>query len=63
MAKKLNVRKTNNSELSEKWGIPVNFSGDSFIRCNSKGEVNWEKSSTYSSTELIERNNVNLIKQ
>lgn len=64
MAKKLNLKPTSNTELAEKWGLNFNPSlrGKLFVRCNSKGIVNWEKALVYNSDELINRENVNIIK-
>ena len=60
--KTLNVRHTSNKELTEKWGVDTNFKGELYIRCNSKGVVNWGKSSVYTMDELLKRGNVNIIK-
>jgi len=62
--KTLNVKPTNNSELAEKWGLNFNPSlkGKLFIRCNSKGVVNWDKAPVYNADELFGRENVNIIK-
>lgn len=63
MAKKLNLKPTNNLELAEKWGLNYNPSlkGKLYIRCNAKGAVNWEKAPVYNHLELIGRENVNII--
>jgi len=61
--KKLNVKKTSLHELNEKWGfIPIIYSvfEPLYIRCNSKGEVNWDKAPVYTHEELIGRNNVKI---
>lgn len=61
--KRLNVKVTSIAELTEKWGFnPGLFlKGDLYIRCNSKGDVNWKNAPVYRSTELIERNNVKIL--
>ena len=51
----LNVKKTTNEELLIKWGFITSFKGEIFIRCNSKGNVNWEIASIYSKNSLINR--------
>lgn len=61
--RKLNVRYTSNEELTKKWGINPRFPKKDglFVRCNSKGFVNWEKAPVYRLKELLERGNVNII--
>lgn len=62
--KKLNVRKTSAEELNKKWGFfpPRPWVGrDLFIRCNRKGNVNWDVAPVYTSEELITRNNVSIL--
>ena len=62
MAKKtLNVKRTTNAELSGKWGFNPSLRGKLFIRCNSKGIVNWDKAPVYNADELIDREKVNII--
>jgi hypothetical protein len=53
--KTLNVKKTSNEELLIKWGFITCFKGEIFIRCNSKGHVNWDIASVYSKNSLINR--------
>ena len=62
MANKLNVKPTSNTELHEKWGFNPNLKGKLFIRCNAKGIINWEKALVYNANELIDRENVNIIR-
>lgn len=59
--KTLNVKKTSNEELEKKWGFYPILSGVIYIRCNSDGEVNWDKAPVYSASELVGRNNVNIL--
>ena len=53
--KTLNVKKTSNEELLIKWGFITCFTGEIFIRCNSKGHVNWDNASVYSKNSLLNR--------
>ncbi len=43
--KLLNVKRTTRKEVENKWGIllPALVPEKLFIRCNAKGEINWEK--------------------
>ena len=50
--KTLNVIKTNLSELTEHWGFRPSIGGELFIRCNAKGEVNWDKAPVYKWSEI-----------
>jgi hypothetical protein len=56
----LYVKQTNNIELAEKWGFDFSpsFRGELFIRCNVKGEINWDKAPVYRLEELFKRGNV-----
>ncbi len=52
----LNVVETTVSEISKKWGFePLlrNRFAPVFMRCNSKGEVNWEKAPYYQLEHLV----------
>lgn len=60
--KTLRVKKTSNSELSEKWNMFVNINSELYVRCNCKGQVNWDKTVVYRASELIEKNNVIIVK-
>ncbi len=57
--KKLNVKRITKKELEEKWEmkLPLLKQDVVFIRCNAKGEVNWEKAPIYSAEELLLRGN------
>ena len=64
--KTLNVKHTNMTEIVREWGfspvpIPGWDGGPLFIRCNAKGEINWDKAPVYTYKELIIRNNVNIL--
>ncbi|MGR3218493.1 MAG: hypothetical protein ACUZ8H_01565 [Candidatus Anammoxibacter sp.] len=61
--KTLNVKKTSLQELKEQWGFePILLIGrEIYIRCNAKGEINWDVAPVYSHDELIERNDVNIL--
>lgn len=55
--KTLNVVKTNLDELEEHWGFYpglLNPSVERFIRCNRKGQINWDKAPVYSWAEIQE---------
>lgn len=60
--KTLNVKLTNNEELTQKWKMITPFKGILFIRCNSKGVINWDKAPVYNLDELLKRGDVNIIK-
>lgn len=57
--KTLNVKKVNKKEVEQKWGfsLPISLEFILYIRCNAKGDVNWEKAPIYKFTELIKRGN------
>jgi hypothetical protein len=62
--RKLNVKKTNKEEVMRKWDIatcPVKWADTMYIRCNAKGEVNWEVATLYQPNELIERGHFNIL--
>lgn len=60
----LNVKAITKDELEEKWGFKLPdkglFGKTLFIRCNSKGEVKWDKAPVYSLVELTKRGNFNI---
>ncbi len=59
--KKLHVKRVTIRELMEHgWGAAAALAVGGYIRCNSKGEVNWDKAPLYTIEELIERNNVKI---
>ena len=54
--KTLNVKRITTKELTEKWGfVPPWKSQDVFVRCDAKGNVNWEKAPVYFESELKDR--------
>jgi hypothetical protein len=56
--KNLNVKHVTQKELEQKWSVklPVSFYlRELFIRCNKKGEVNWEVAPVYTKEELEKR--------
>lgn len=61
--KTLHVKPTNLRELSaHNWSTCLlSLSNKYYIRCNAKGEVNWDKAPLYKAEELILRNNVKII--
>jgi hypothetical protein len=69
--KTLNVRKTSREELNShfpmKGGIPfgkLDIFEPLYIRCRADGSVNWDSNwSFYTATELIEKNNVKILKK
>jgi hypothetical protein len=63
--KTLNVKATNRSEIQSQWGFPIAMgkwaTEPLFVRCNAKGEVNWDKAPIYKRSELFERGSVKVI--
>lgn len=58
----LYVKKTSQFQLFQHgWPTHVVISNPSYIQCNKKGKVNWDKASVYNHEELIEKNNVKII--
>lgn len=57
--RKLNVLKVTKAKVQEEWGyiLPLICPYHVYIRCNSKGEVNWEKAPVYQKIELENRGN------
>lgn len=55
----LNVKKVSKSEVEQKWGyqLPIMWGNTLYMRCNAKGEVNWDKAPIYQAFELVERGN------
>jgi hypothetical protein len=55
--KTLNVKRVSKSRLEKKWGgtLPRLYPETLYIRCNAKGEVNWEKALVYKFSELVAR--------
>lgn len=64
--KLLNVKKTSLREVARYWSginIPPNWIETTlFIRSNAKGIVDWEVAPVYTCEELIERDNVTILK-
>jgi uncharacterized protein YhdP len=53
MSKTLNVKRVTIEELTEKWGFcPPIKDSVVFIRCDAKGNVNWDKAPVYMQSEL-----------
>jgi hypothetical protein len=61
--KTLNVKRTTNSEIAANWELDYSpgMTGELFVRCNAKGEINWEKAPIYRLEELLKRGDVNLL--
>ena len=59
----INVKKVTKKEVAECWNIelPFKWSDILYIRCNVKGDINWDKAPIYQPQELIERGNYNVI--
>ena len=57
--KTLNVKKVTKNQVEKEWGyqLPVIWSNTLYVRCNSKGEVNWDKAPIYQPNELVDRGN------
>jgi hypothetical protein len=54
----MTVMKTSYDELTEEWGkepVIFNRTQELFIRCNNKGEVNWDKAPVYTWPEIVEQ--------
>lgn len=60
----LNVKETTKKEVQQKWGtpLPLLWPDTLYIRCNTKGIVNWEIAPVFRPEELIKRGNYNVIK-
>jgi len=65
----LNLKQTSIKEITEHWGFAP--AGDKyhyshlFIRCNRNGDINWDKASIYTLSEVEKKSlecNVNVIK-
>lgn len=61
MAKTIHVKATTNAELTEKWGFDVLIGKNLYIRCNSKGDVNWDKAPVYTALEIYGRPHFKII--
>lgn len=61
MAKTINVKATTNAELTEKWGFNPQQRGLLYIRCNSKGAINWDKAPVYTAFEIYGRPHFKII--
>jgi len=62
--KTLNVKPITKKQLEERWEmkLPQSFSNrELFIRCNKKGEVNWEVAPVYTKDELEKRGDYNIL--
>jgi hypothetical protein len=59
----INVKKVTKKEVAEFWNInlPTKWPDILYIRCNAKGDVNWDKAPVYPPEKLIERGNYNVI--
>jgi hypothetical protein len=61
MPKTIHVKATTNAELTEKWGFNPQQKGLLYIRCNSKGAVNWDKAPVYTALEIYGRPHIKII--
>lgn len=62
--KLLNVIQVSQKEIEENWEteLPLSFfNRELFIRCNSKGKVNWEVAPIYTKHELEKRGDYQII--
>jgi hypothetical protein len=62
--KNLNVKPVTQKELEQKWSVklPASFYlRELFIRCNKKGEVNWEVTPVYTKEELEKRGDYTIL--
>jgi hypothetical protein len=57
--KTLNVKRVSKCRLERRWGgpLPRLYPDTLYIRCNAKGEVNWDKAPVYKFSELVELSN------
>lgn len=57
------VKQATVTEITIHWKFrPMKRNGDlMYVKCNKKGEVNWETTSVYNHRELIEKNNIIII--
>lgn len=58
----LHVKKVTGNELVANGWPRGSWMNGSYIRCNKKGVINWAKAPLYHPDELIERNNVKIIR-
>lgn len=56
--RRLFIKKTSNKELYEKWNFNPSLMGALYIRCNAKGEINWDKAPVFRAETLVGRDNV-----
>jgi len=62
LMKTLHVKEVSIRELMEHgWPVGAVLSAGKYIRCNAKGQINWDKAPIYTTKELIERNNVKIL--
>jgi hypothetical protein len=66
--KLLNVRKTSVKEVAKMWEIDCSMiplklvmSSEVYVRCNSKGFINWEVAPVYTKDELEKKPNYQII--
>lgn len=53
----LNLKKTNDAELSLRWGFPSYYKQNVYITCNSKGKVlNWKRALIFTEDEIKNKN-------
>ena len=60
MKRKLNVKETSFAEVSNNWGFnpPIAWRKKRlYIRCNSKGIVNWDSAPVWFADDLVDRGN------
>lgn len=55
----LNIKLTTKKEVQEKWNtlLPFKWPETLYIRCNAKGDVNWDAAPVFQPQEIIERGN------
>ena len=61
--KTLNVIETCESEITTMWGNPPLLRHKLFVRCNAKGEIDWEIAPVYKESELLRRGSYNILKR
>ena len=60
--KRLHVKKVSPKTVNNKWGFHAyRLHHVLYIRCNVKGNINWDKAPVYHAEELVGRDNVKIL--
>ena len=60
----LHVKKVTREQIALKWGfVPVlpQYKDHAYIRCNRKGEINWDNAPVYGLDRLLIRGNTKIL--